>query len=194
VFGYAVMSVRCLLVLVLAAAAIGKVLRRSELAEFARTLRVGLRLPYARLVAGAWVALEGGTALALALPSTVGFAAPLAAGEFGCLTAGAALLVAQHRGYTCTCFGAKRSELSWATVLRNGALTVAALLLVAGLRSPGGSAASAAVLLAAVLTVLLGAVLTAQAGPLRALLEQSGAWHPAGGAASPPSAMSGGRR
>jgi hypothetical protein len=194
VFGYAVMSVRCLLVLVLATAAIGKLRRRSELAEFARTLRVGLRLPHARLVAGVWVAVEGGTAIALALPSTVGYAAPLAAAEFGCLTAGAAVLVSQHRGFTCSCFGTRRSELSWWTVLRNGALTGAALLLVAGLRSSAGSAAPAAVLLAAVLTVLLGAVLAGQAGPLRALLEQSGAWHPATRPAPPRSALTGGQR
>jgi len=194
VFSYVVMSVRCLLVLVLATAALGKLRRRSELAEFARTLRVGLRLPRARLVAGAWVALEGGTALALVPPSTAGYAAILAAGEFGCLTVGAAVLVSQHRGFTCSCFGTSRSPLSWWTVLRNGALTAAGVLLAAGLWANSGAEATAAVLLAAVLTVLLGAVLVGQAAPLRALLEQSGAWRPAAEQLPRRSALSGGRR
>jgi Methylamine utilisation protein MauE len=170
VFSYAVMSIRCLLVVVLAASAIGKVWHRPGLEEFGRTLQVGLRLPRARLVAGAWVAGEGFTAILLALPLTVGYAAVLAVGEFGCLTAGAALLVSQHRGYRCHCFGTGQSELSWWTVLRNGALTMAALLLAAGLRSPA-SAGSAPVLLAAALTVLVGGLLVWQARPLRALLE-----------------------
>ncbi|MEO7261722.1 MAG: MauE/DoxX family redox-associated membrane protein, partial [Jatrophihabitantaceae bacterium] len=170
--GYAVMFVRCLLVLVLAASAIGKWWHRSELEEFGRTLRLGLRLPQARLVAGAWVAVEGLTALLLVLPLTVGHAAVLAVLEFGCLTAGAAVLVAQHRGFACNCFGTGHRLLSWRTVLRNGALTAAAMLLVAGLRLPA-AAAPAPVTLAAALTVGVGAVLAVQARPLRALLRHS---------------------
>jgi hypothetical protein len=165
------MSVRCLLAVVLAVAAIGKVWHRAELAEFARVLRLGLRLPKAGLVAGAWVALEGLTALMLAIPLTVGYAAVLAVFEFGCLTAGAAVLVIQRRGFSCTCFGAGHSPLTWRTVLRNGALTLAAGLLVVGLRLQP-AAAPAPVTLAAVLTVLVGAVLVGQAKPLRALLGQ----------------------
>jgi Methylamine utilisation protein MauE len=194
VFSYVLVSVRCVLVLVLATSAIGKVGHPSELAEFGRTLRIGLRLPQARLVAGAWVAVEGVTAVGLALPLTVGYAAVLSAGVFGCLTVGAGLLVAQHRGFACNCFGTKQSQLSWGTVLRNGALTGAALLLVAGLRLRGAAAAPAPVLLAAVLSVLLGAVLIWQAEPLRALLRQSEVRHPAGQAVPPRSALSGGRR
>jgi hypothetical protein len=188
------MSVRCVLVLVLAVAALGKVWHRAELAEFGRVLHTGLRLPQARLVARAWIAVEGVTAIALVLPSTAGYAAVVAVGVFGCLTAGAAVLVAQHRGFTCNCFGTTRSQLTWWTVLRNGVLTGAALLLVAGLRLPGAAAAPAPVVLAAVLTVLLGAVLVWQARPLRALLEQSGAWPPAARGVRPRSALSGGRR
>lgn len=169
--GYAVMSVRCLLVLVLAVAAIGKVRDRAELEEFGRTLEAGLRLPGSRLVARGWIALEGLTALLLALPSTVRFAAALAVLVFGCLTVGAAVLVAQRRQFTCNCFGAGHSPLSWRTVLRNGALTGAALLLVVGLRSPA-AATPAPVVLAAVLTVLVGASLMGQARPLRALVGQ----------------------
>ena len=176
-FSYAVVCVRCVLILVLAVSALGKARHRAALAEFSHTLQVGLRLPQPRLVAGAWVALEGLTALGLALPWTVRYAAVLAAAELGCLTVGVALLVAQHRGFACNCFGARQSQLSWWTVLRNGALTAAALLLVAGLRLRGAAAAPAPVVLAAVLTVLLGAGLIWQAGALRALLRQSGAWH-----------------
>ncbi|HEX8092880.1 MauE/DoxX family redox-associated membrane protein [Jatrophihabitans sp.] len=189
------MSVRCALVLVLAISTIGKVWHRSELAEFGDTLRMGLRLPRARLVAGAWVAVEGITAIALALPVTVADAAVLAVGVFGCLTAGAALLVAQHRGFACNCFGAKQSRLSWRTVLRNGGLTAAALLLAVGLRLRGAAAAPPApVLLAAVLTVLLGAVLIWQAGPLGVLLRQSAIRHQGSRPVTPRSALSGGRR
>lgn len=170
-FSYALMSIRCLLVLVLAVAAIGKVRNRSGLDDFGRTLRLGLRLPKARLVAGAWIAVEGLTAIGLALPPTVEYAAIAAALVFGCLTAGAAVLVAQRRQFTCNCFGAGHSPLSWRTVLRNGALTGAAMLLVAGLRSPA-AAASPPVVLAAVLTVVVGALLVGQARPLRALFGQ----------------------
>ena len=167
-FSYALMTIRCLLVLVLAVAAIGKVRNRSELDDFGRTLRLGLKLPQAGLVAGAWVAVEGLTALGLALPLTAEYAAMGAALVFGCLTVGAAALVAQRQEFTCNCFGAGHSPLSRRTVLRNGALTGAALLLVAGLRSPA-AAASAPVVLAAVLTVLVGALLAGQARSLRAL-------------------------
>ncbi|HEY0165527.1 MAG TPA: MauE/DoxX family redox-associated membrane protein [Jatrophihabitans sp.] len=185
------MSVRCLLVLVLAAAALGKLWRRSELEEFARVLRVGLRLPGARLVAGAWVAVEGLTALGLALPLTVRHAAVLAVLEFGCLTAGSALLVAQRRGFACNCFGTGHSPLSWPTVLRNGALTGAAVLLAASLRMPAAQA-SAPVALAAALTVLVGATLVSQARPLRALLERSSTRRRAGRAVESSSVLSGG--
>lgn len=170
-FSYALMSLRCVLVLVLAWAAIGKLWHRSELEAFARTLRVGLRLPMSRLVAGAWVVLEGLTAVGLALPPTADGAAVLAVLEFGCLTAGAWLLVAQRREFACNCFGAGHSPLSWRAVLRNGALTGVALLLAAGLRSPAADA-PAPVVLAGVLTVLVGAVLVGQARPLRALFGQ----------------------
>lgn len=193
-FSYALMSIRCLLVLVLAVAAIGKVRHRSELDDFARTLRLGLRLPKARLVAGAWVAAEGLTALGLALPLTVDYAATLAVLVFGCLTVGAAVLVAQRREFACNCFGAGRSPLSWRAVLRNGALTGAAMLLVAGLRSPAAGA-SAPVVLAAVLTVLVGASLVGQARPLRALVGQLSAQRLGARPVPPSSALTaGGRR
>ena len=187
-FSYAVTSVRCLLVLVLALSALGKLAHPSALTELGQTLRSGLRLPLARFVAVAWVGLEGITALALALPPTAGYAAVLAVAEFGCLTTGAALLVAQHRGFTCNCFGTGRSPLTWWAVARNGALTAAALLLALSLRLRP-AAVPAPVLLAAVLTVLLGAVLVWQARPLRALIEQAGAWP-----GTPRSALSGGPR
>lgn len=192
-FSYGVMSDRYVLVLVLAASAIGKMTHRAELAEFGRTLRVGLRLPMAGLAARAWVAVEAVTALALALPPTVEYAAALAVGEFGCLTAGAALLAAQQREFTCTCFGAGRSRLDWWAVLRNGALTVAALLLALGLRLQA-TATPTPVTVAAVLTVLLGAALVWHAGALRALLVQPGAWRPATSAATARWMPLGGRR
>lgn len=190
-FSYTVMSVRCLLVLVLAAAAIGKLWRRSELEEFSRVLGVGLRLPRARLVAGAWVAVEGLTALGLALPLTVRHAAVLAVLEFGCLTAGAAMLVIQRRGFACNCFGTGHAPLDWRTVLRNGALTGAAVLLAAGLRLPA-AAPSAPVTLAAVLTVLVGATLVGQARPLRALLGHSSTRRLTGRPVKSTSVLSGG--
>lgn len=193
-FSYAVVCVRCVLILVLAVSALGKARHRAALAEFSATLQVGLRLPQPMLVAGAWVALEGLTALGLALPWTVRYAAVLAAAELGCLTVGVAMLVAQHRGFSCNCFGTRQSQLSWWTVLRNGTLTAAALLLVAGLRLRGAAAAPAPVVLAAVLTVLLGAGLVWQAGALRALLRQSGVWHSDTGSVTLRSALLGGRR
>ncbi len=188
-FSYALMLIRCLLGLVLIVAAIGKLWRRAELEEFSRTLRIGLRLPAARVAATLWAALEGLTAVLLALPLTVRLAAVLAAVEFGLLTAGAALLAAQRRDFTCNCFGTGHATITWRTVLRNAALTAAAVLLAAGLHWP--AATTAPVVLAAVLTVLVGAVLAGQAGPLRALLRQSATRRPA----APGSALPlGGRR
>jgi hypothetical protein len=188
------MTIRCLLALVLAVAAIGKVRHRSELDDFGRTLRLGLRLPKARLVAGAWVTIEGLTAVGLALPLTVQYAAVAAALVFGCLTLGAAVLVAQRQEFTCNCFGTGHSPLSLRTVLRNGALTGAALLLVAGLRSQP-AAAPAPVVLAAVLTVLVSAALVGQARPLRALVGQFSGTSLDNRAGPPSSALpAGGRR
>jgi hypothetical protein len=171
VLGYAVTSVRFLLALVLAAAVVGKVRDAQARADFARTLRVGLRVPGARLVADSWLVVEGVTALALVWPPTAGYAAVLAVLVFGCLTAGTAVLVAQDRDFDCNCFGSGRSALSRWTVLRNGALTVAALLSAACLPLPAARA-SAPVMLAAALTVLTGAVLAGLAWPLRALVGQ----------------------
>jgi len=178
VFGYAVMFLRCLLVVVLAVSAAGKAADRVAREEFEHTLRAGLRLPRARLLAGAWVAGEGLTALLLVLPQTVGMAAVLATVQFGCLTVGVALLAAQRRGFRCSCFGGGGSELGRRTVLRNGLLAAAALLLALGLRQPD-AAAPAPVALAGVLSVLLGSVLVWQAGPLRALAGRSLTRHPA---------------
>lgn len=168
-FGYAVMFLRCLLVLVLAVSAAGKVWNRGARQEFEYTLEHGLRLPRARLLAAAWVAGEGLTALLLALPPSAGMAAVLATAQFGCLSVGAALLVAQRQGYRCSCFGGGGAELDRRTVLRNAALTLAALLLAAGLRQPA-AAAPMPVTLAAILSVLVGSVLAWQARPLRALV------------------------
>jgi hypothetical protein len=170
VFGYAMVFIRCLLVLVLAVSAAGKVADRVARQEFARTLQQGLHLPQARLLAGLWVTGEAVTALLLALPPTAGAAAVLATCEFGCLTVGVALLVAQRRGFRCSCFGGSGSELDRWAVLRNGTLTLAALVLAAGLRQPAATA-PAPVALAAILTVLVGSVLVWQARSLRTLVE-----------------------
>jgi hypothetical protein len=165
--GYILMSVRCLLTLVLATAAFGKVRHRSGIEQFALVLRLGLGVPYAVLVAGGWVAVEALTALLLVLPPTVSMAAELATAEFALLTAGAAVLVARRRGFSCPCFGGGNAPLSRRTVLRNAALTAAALLLAFGSRLPQ---TPAPVTLAAVLTVGVGALLGWQAPALRSLI------------------------
>jgi hypothetical protein len=144
-------------------------------------------------VAGAWVAGEGLTALLLALPAAVGFAAWLAALEFGCLTTGSALLVAQRRGFACSCFGGGGSPLNRWTVLRNGLLSLAALVLALVQGLPA-SAAPAPVILAAVLSVLGGAVLVGNARPLGALIGRSMGRGPARRSVAPGSALAGGRR
>ncbi|HST49922.1 MauE/DoxX family redox-associated membrane protein [Jatrophihabitans sp.] len=167
------MAVRCLLALVLAAAAVGKVWHPAGIEQFGLVLRLGLGVPHASAVAGGWVVAEGLTALLLVPTATVRPAAALATAEFALLTAGAAVLVARRRGFSCPCFGNGNAPIGWPTVLRNAALTAAALLLVLGLRLPQ-AAAPAPVTLAAVLTVGLGAVLGWQAPALRSLLEQAG--------------------
>jgi hypothetical protein len=172
VFGYALMSIRCLVILVLAFSAFAKVRDRSAMAEFGRALEVGLGLPQSRLLAAGWVAGEAATALLLVLPPTAAIAAVLATVQFGCLTVGVTFLVARRRGFRCTCFGGGGSELGWPAVLRNAALTLAALLLAAGLRRPAATA-PAPVALAAILSVLVATVLVWQARPLRALVAQS---------------------
>ncbi len=171
--GFALMSVRCLLALVLAAAAFGKVRQRSGFEQFGTVLRLGLGVPHAGVVAACWVAGEGLTALLLALPATVRPAAALAAAEFALLAVGAGVLAARRRGFSCPCFGNGDAPVGWPTVLRNAALTAAALLLALGLRL-GQAGAPAPVTLAAVLTVGLGGVLGWQAPALRSLLEHCG--------------------
>ncbi|HST49802.1 MauE/DoxX family redox-associated membrane protein, partial [Jatrophihabitans sp.] len=155
----------------LVVAAFGKVRHRSGIERFGLVLRLGLGVPQASLVAGGWVAAEGLTALLLLLPPTAAAAAALAALEFALLTAGVAVLVARRPGFSCPCFGNGDAPLGWRTVLRNAALTAVALLLAIGMRLPGTSA-PAPVTLAAVLTVLVGAVLSWQAPALRALIRQ----------------------
>lgn len=182
-FGYALMTVRCLVIAVLAAAALGKLRRRAAREQFARVLELGLAMPRARLVAGGWVAIEAVTALLLALPMTTRPAALLAAGELALLTAGATVLVARRTGLSCPCFGAGDAPLNRRTVLRNATLTGAALLLAIS----SGPSVPAAGTLAAVLTVLVGAALRWQAPALRALL-------PAVRGASRQSALVAGRR
>jgi hypothetical protein len=192
VFGYALMFVRCLLILVLAVAAAGKAWNRSAREEFEYALEQGLRLPKARPLATAWVAGEGVTALLLALPPSVPAAAVLATLQFGCLTVGVALLAAQRRGYRCNCLGGGGAELGRRTVLRNGLLTLAALLLAAGVRQPGATAPPP-VALAAVLSVLVGSVLVWQARPLRALVARF-IDRPATGSMPGPARLRAGRR
>lgn len=169
-FSYAVTSMRLVLVVVLGASAAGKLWNREALNELSHTLRSGLRLPLAGLVSTAWVVLEAVTAAGLLLPLTLGYAAALAVLVFGCLTGGAAMLVAQRRRYFCNCFGVGRSELSRRTVARNGVLTAAAVFVAVGARSSVAGSVPAPVLLAAVLSVLLGAVLYGAARPVRLLL------------------------
>ncbi|MBV9821087.1 MAG: hypothetical protein JO144_02490 [Actinobacteria bacterium] len=180
------MTLRCLLIAVLAAAALGKLRHRAALEQFARVLALGLGLPRAKLVAGGWVAVEAVTALLLVLPPTARPAAVLATAELALLTAGAAVLVVRRTGLSCPCFGTGDAPLSRLTVLRNAALTGAALLLAIGLRVR--TSPPVPVTLAAVLTVLVGAALRWQAPALRALL-------PAGRGASRQSVLAaGGRR
>jgi hypothetical protein len=192
-FGYFLVSVRCLLALVLAASSLGKVRHPLGIEQFARVLSLGLGVPHARLVAGGWVAAEGLTALLLVPPSTVRAAAALATAEFALLTAGAAVLVAQRRGFSCPCFGGGQAPLSWWSVLRNAALTAAALLLAFGLRlSRAGTPAP--VVLAAVLTVAVGAVLCWQAPALRSLTGHARPGWTAGPEVPGPTLATGGRR
>lgn len=154
-FGCAVTSVRFALAVVLGASAMGKLWNRKGLDELSRTLRLGLRLPMARLVTTGWLAIETATAVGLLLPTTFGYAAAMAVLVFSCLTVGAALLAAQHRGFSCNCFGVRGSQLSRRTVLRNGVLTGAALFVAVAAWSPGGGWRPAPVSPAAVLTLLL---------------------------------------
>jgi hypothetical protein len=194
VFSYAVTSVRFVLVVVLGASATGKVGNRKGLDELSQTLRSGLRLPMAGVVSRVWVALEALTALGLTVPPTLRYAAILAVIAFGCLTGGAALLVAQHRGFACNCFGARRAELSWLTVVRNSVLSAAAVFVAIAVQSPAGRSTPAPVLLAAVLTVAVGAALCATARPLQALLAHGRPKQPAAPARARESALSGGGR
>lgn len=176
---YVAMCLRLVIVAVLAGSALAKVWHRSALVQLGSTLQTGLRLPQGQLLASAWVVVEAITALALALPITARYAAVLAVPEFGCLTVGAALLVAQHRGFACHCFGITHAPLSWWSVLRNGTLMLAALLVAVAGWLPGSGSTPAPVLLAAALTVLVGAALALGAGPLRRLMARPRVVRPA---------------
>lgn len=175
--GFLLVSVRCVLALVLIAAAAGKVWRRSGIEQFGLVLR-GLGVPHALPVAGAWIAAEGVTALLLILPPTVRPGAELATAQFAVLTAGAVVLAARRPGFSCPCFGKGNAPIGWLTVLRNAGLTAAALLLALGLQFSRASA-PAPVALAAVLTVGVGVLLSWQAPALRSLLGRTRRGYPA---------------
>ncbi|PZF80775.1 MauE/DoxX family redox-associated membrane protein [Jiangella anatolica] len=157
---------RWALVLVFAAAVIGKLVWPDGLSGLAATLRAGLHVP-ARLAGPAAVALltaEAAVAGLVAVPATA-TAGLLAAGALSAgLTAGTIVLARRADALPCRCFGAGSAPVGWTTVLRNAGLTAlaGAALALAGRTDVGGTGAGdAAVGGTGAATSLLAAVTAA---------------------------------
>lgn len=119
-----------LLIAVLAVSAASKVGRRADFQDFVASLRrTGLvQASTARVAAMAVVLTEGSAVLMLLLPSTrrVGFV--VAGLLLAVLTAGVAVIVRHGSQVTCRCFGASDAPLRIRHVIRNGILTMAAVV------------------------------------------------------------------
>jgi hypothetical protein len=140
---YVEVGCRCLIGLVFALAAAGKLRSRAAFGEFVESLRA-MRLLSGRWIGPAATAVVIGEVLTVVLVATPG---ALAAFGFACgaalLTAFAAgIATARRRGARprCRCFGARGAELSGHHVVRNLVLAALALLgLVAAVTDAGGT-------------------------------------------------------
>ena len=157
---YAAPACQGLLIVVFLASAAGKLRGRQALRAFASSL-VTLGLVRSRRAAPVAAAVAGAEALAvllLVVPVTraAGFAA--AAALLAVLTAGVAVVLARGTAAPCRCFGPSPTPLSVRHLVRNAALTGAAVL---GLAAPAGSPPVGAAVVALAAGALTGLLVSA---------------------------------
>lgn len=150
---------RCLLGVVFACSAGGKLLSRQAFRDFAATLPATGLVPAGGqfAAAAALVAAELTVPIALVLDPTAGFALGLAL--LALFTVVIGLVMAHRRRVPCRCFGAGSRPLGTVHLVRNGLLVgVGGLGLYTSLQ-PAGAVSSGAIGLAAGVGIVLGALL-----------------------------------
>ncbi|SDU81063.1 MauE/DoxX family redox-associated membrane protein [Jiangella alkaliphila] len=180
--GFLAELTRWALILVFAAAVVGKLVWPDGLTGLGTTLKAGLHVP-ARLAVPAATALvvaEAVVAVLLVVPVTL-TAGLLAAGLLSAaMTAGTVVLARRTEALPCRCFGSGSTPVTWSTVLRNAGLTAVAAgaLALSGLEDgrDAGLAVSLAALMTAAALLLAGRQLA-----LRAPRGHSGHQHGAAG-------------
>ncbi|TDC28312.1 methylamine utilization protein MauE, partial [Micromonospora sp. 15K316] len=153
------LAARLLLALVFLAAVVGKLRTRAGFAGFVGSVnQFGVPKRWAYPVARLAVATEAAVVVLLAVRVTAPAGLLLAAGLLGVLTG--AIVGALRRGArpACRCFGAADAPIGRRHVVRNLALTVAALLGLLGWATAGPVLPPSAALLAAGVAVPLAAV------------------------------------
>ncbi|MFH8790772.1 MauE/DoxX family redox-associated membrane protein [Streptomyces roseoverticillatus] len=162
--GCLAIGIQCLIGAVFLASSAGKLTGRRAFDRFVSSV-AGMRVvPFrsARSVARAVVAAEGAVCVSLAVPvpaaTVVGLA--IAAGLLAVFTAGIALSVRRGVRTPCRCFGASQAPLGPRHIIRNLALTAAAVTGAAAVTA-GGTATPGGVAVAVLGGLLLGALVAA---------------------------------
>lgn len=172
--GYLALACRCLIGVVFAVSAFGKLRSGSAFRDF-RSWLSGLPVPLTRshpvLLATAMAAAEVTIVPLAALPWTARAALVLAALVLAFFTAGTVLAVARGTEAPCQCFGASSSPLGRRHIIRNAGLCVAAC--VGALSAPTGESPLAATLLSTIIG-LAGALVVAFLDDLVSLFTVSG--------------------
>ncbi|MGX7824648.1 MauE/DoxX family redox-associated membrane protein [Actinokineospora sp. 24-640] len=156
---YLVFAARCLLVLVFAASAVGKLRGRAAFAAFVQATAALAPLAgrYSAPLAGAVVAAEVGIVVLLAVPATaaVGLAAALVL--LSAFTAAIALALRRGSSAPCRCFGGSGGDRPVGTsdLARNAVLALAA---VTGLAGPVGAGDPLGLAMAGVTALVLAAL------------------------------------
>jgi hypothetical protein len=158
---YLVAGARLLLGVVFLLAALSKIRRRGDRAEF--TEATGALLParfyrYRRPVAALVITAELATVALVALPATAALGLLLAALVLTAFTVAIGAALGRSRPVSCRCFGSGRSELSRLHMVRNLSLAALAAAGAAGALAGGGTGTVA---LPGLLLLAGGAVLVA---------------------------------
>ncbi|MEV4019588.1 MauE/DoxX family redox-associated membrane protein [Nonomuraea angiospora] len=129
---YVDVASRLLLLTVFVLALASKVSSRRAWSEFVQSIKAMAVIDNARAPAAATATAvaEAGVIVLAALPLRWAGSASfvLAAGLLGCLTVAVIMVVRRGAAVPCRCFGASRTPLSMAHVVRNGILIAVALL------------------------------------------------------------------
>jgi hypothetical protein len=157
---YLELSARLLLVLVFAAAVLGKVRGRRAFESFAASVDQFGVVPrrWTPMVARATILVEAAAALALAVPATVAAGYVIAGGLLAALTVAAAVALRRGRRPNCHCFGVAGTPISRRHLVRNVALALVAGLGLVGQLVGTGPGQPAGAALAAVAAVVMAAL------------------------------------